>query len=132
MNRSRYLIGIAIVLFAFLATPVRNVSAQGMGMGSPNATGNFRVQVTGDVFVSGTARLTQQGTRIVGTLPAQSGGTIQINGQLTNNKLSGTWRSPKNETGWFTLWFTQNGRGLDGEWGYHGRSPNGSVVGTRI
>jgi hypothetical protein len=47
----------------------------------------------------GTAPLTQRGTRIVGTLPAQSGGTIQISRQLTNNKLSGTWRSPKNETG---------------------------------
>lgn len=132
MNRSRYLVGIAIMLFALLAIPVRNAGAQGMGMGMSNATGSYRIQVTGDVFISGTARLTQQGTRIVGTAPAQNGGTIQISGELTNNKLSGTWRSPKNETGWLTLWFTQNGRGLNGEWGYHGRSPNGSVVGTRI
>lgn len=132
MNRSRYLAGSAIVLFAALVLPVRNVSAQGMGMGMSNATGSYRVQVTGDVFMSGTVRLTQQGSRIVGTGPAQNGGTIQISGELTNNKLSGAWRSPKNETGWFTFWFTQNGRGFDGEWGYHGRSPNGSVVGTRI
>jgi hypothetical protein len=128
MNRSRTLIGAAIALLAFALQPH---TADAQIMGGQAVTGTYNVQVTGDVFVSGTARLTQQGTRIVGTGPAKAGGNVQFSGTLENNKLSGTWRSPSNETGWFTLWFTQNGRGFDGEWGYHGRSPNGSVVGTR-
>ncbi|HEY2474549.1 MAG TPA: hypothetical protein VGI19_07070 [Candidatus Cybelea sp.] len=130
MNRSRSVIGIAIVLFALLAVPARNVTAQGMG--TPSATGDWHVEVTGDVFLSGTAHMTQQAARVVGTVPAKAGGTIQFNGTLTNDKLSGEWRSPKNETGWMTLFFTQSGNGFSGEWGYHGRSPNGSVVGTRV
>jgi hypothetical protein len=94
-------------------------------------TGNWRLQVTGTVFSNGNSRLTQQGTRIVGTAQAQGGGTVNFSGTLDNNKLSGTWRSPKNETGWLTFWFNQNARGFEGEFGYHGREPDGSVVGTR-
>jgi hypothetical protein len=128
IKRSRLFVGPTIAILALSLLPAHQVLAQAMGGGS--ITGNYRLQVTGTVFGNGVANITQQGSRVVGTAPAP-GGTVNFSGTLQNNKLSGTWRSPKNETGWLTFWFNQNARGFEGEFGYHGREPDGSVVGTR-
>jgi hypothetical protein len=130
MNRSRIVAGAAaLTMFVALAIPAYNVGAQMMG--SSSVTGSYNVQATGDEFESGVARLTQQGSTVVGTVPAK-GGTLHFSGTLSNEKLSGTWRSVSNETGWLTLYFNSNGQGFRGEWGFHGRSPNGDLVGTRV
>jgi hypothetical protein len=129
MKLSRLFIGTIITILALSLVPTHNAYAQALG--NTVVTGNWRLQVTGTVFSNGNARLTQQGTRIVGTAQAQGGGQVNFSGTLDNNKVSGTWRSPKNETGWLTFWFNQNARGFEGEFGYHGREPDGSVVGTR-
>jgi hypothetical protein len=128
MNSSRFPFTTAAAALILFALP-HNTAAQVMG--GTAITGDYKAQVTGDVFLTGTVHLTQQGTRIVGSAPAKGGGTLQFSGTLQNEKLSGTWRSPSNETGWLTFFFTQNGKGFDGEWGFHGAPPNGSVVGTR-
>lgn len=130
MNRSRLFAGAAaLATFVALAIPAYNVSAQMMGTAS--VSGSYNVQSTGDIFQNGVVKLTQQGSTVVGTAPVK-GGTLHFSGTLSNEKLSGTWRAANNETGWLTLYFNSNGQGFRGEWGYHGRSPNGDLVGTRI
>ena len=128
MNRFRSLVHAATALLVVALVPVQTIGAQMMG--AKSLTGNWHVQATGDVFHKGTLHLTQQGATIVGSAPMASG-VAQINGTLSNDKMSGTWRAANHETGWLTLNFTANGRGFNGEWGYHGHKPNGSIVGTR-
>jgi hypothetical protein len=129
MKRFRFLIGALVATIAIFAVPTHNAGAQMMG--TPNLTGTYSIQATGDTLMVGNVRLTQQGSKVVGSGKTKSGGVLQFSGDLTNLKLSGTWRGPTNETGWLTINFNQNGRGFSGEWGYHGRSPNGNIVGTR-
>ena len=129
MTRIRSLaFAVTAVLFFIALAPLGAIDAQMMGTRS--LSGNWHVQATGDVFHKGTLHLTQQGSTIVGSAP-MSAGAAQINGTLANDKMSGTWRAPNHETGWLTLNFASNGRGFNGEWGYHGHKPNGSIVGTR-
>jgi len=102
---------------------------------SPNITGDWVVQMTGDDFVAGTIHLTQVGNTVVGSADAkgaQGGGVLQINGTLDGNKLSGKWRAPKGATGWITLNFQPKFRAFSGEWGYGGRKPNGSIVSKKF
>lgn len=129
MKRFRFLIGAIVATFVIFAVPTHNLSAQMVG--TPNLTGTYNVQATGDTLLVGNVRLTQQGTTIVGSGRTRAGGALQFSGKLTNLRLDGTWRSPNNETGWLTFNFNQNERGFSGEWGYHGRKANGNVVGTR-
>lgn len=129
MKRFHFLIGAVVATFAVFAVPAHNAGAQMMG--TPNLTGTYRIQATGDTLLAGNVQLTQQGSTVVGSGRGKNGGVMQFSGKLTNLRLDGTWRSPTNETGWLTLNFQQNGRGFSGEWGYHGRKPNGNIVGTR-
>lgn len=102
---------------------------------TPNITGDWVVQVTGDEFVAGTLHLTQVGDTVVGSADAkgaQGSGVLQINGTLSGNKLSGKWRSPKGNTGWITLNFQPRFRAFSGEWGFGGRKPNGSIVSRKF
>ncbi len=129
MKRFPFLSGVVAATAVIFAIPAYNAGAQMMG--TPNLTGTYNIQATGDTLLVGTVRLTQQGSTVVGSGRTKSGGTLQFSGNLTNNKLDGTWRAPNNETGWLTINFQQNGRGFSGEWGYHGRKANGNIVGTR-
>jgi hypothetical protein len=95
-------------------------------------SGNWSVTSTGDQFQQGTVHLSQQGPTIVGRFTRGSGRPIDVSGKLNNNVLSGTFQvSGGGESGWITLFFSENGRGFRGEWGYHGRPPNGLIVGRR-
>jgi hypothetical protein len=129
MKRFRFLTGAVVATLVIFAVPTHNAGAQMTG--TPNLTGTYRVQATGDTLLVGNVRITQQGPTIVGSGQRSNGGVLQFSGKLTNLRLDGTWRAPNNETGWLTLNFNQNGRGFSGEWGYHGRKPNGNIVGTR-
>jgi hypothetical protein len=93
--------------------------------------GSWQVHSTGDQFHSGTLHLHRQGTTVVGNYEAENG-TTQLTGKLVNDKLSGTWRDASGESGWLTLYVSETGSGFHGEWGYHGRPPNGDLVGQRI
>ncbi len=102
---------------------------------SPNVTGDWVVQITGDEFIAGTLHLTQVGNTIVGSADAkgaQGSGVLQINGTMEGNKLSGKWRAPKGATGWITLSFQPKFRAFSGEWGYGGRKANGSIVSKKF
>ena len=102
---------------------------------TPNVTGDWVVQVTGDDFVAGTLHLTQVGNTVVGSADAkgaQGSGVLQINGTLEGTKMSGKWRAPKGATGWITLHFQPALRAFSGEWGYGGRKPNGSIVSKKF
>jgi hypothetical protein len=101
-------------------------------MSTTALSGNWTVTSTGDQFQQGTVRLSQQGATIVGRFTPSGGRSVDVDGKLNNNVLSGTFRvSGGGETGWITLFFAENGRGFRGEWGYHGRPPNGLIVGRR-
>ena len=93
-----------------------------------NVTGDWKIQVTGNRFISGDLHLSQVGDTIVGSgLSAAGSGEVQISGKLTGSTVSGKWRGPTGETGWITLNF-QNDSTFSGEWGYGGRGPNGHIV----
>lgn len=102
---------------------------------TPNVTGDWVVQVTGDSFIAGTLHLTQVGDTVVGSADAkgaQGSGVLQLHGTLAGNKLSAQWRSPKGNTGWMTLNFQPSFRAFSGEWGYGGRKPNGAIVSRKF
>lgn len=102
---------------------------------TPNVTGDWVVQVTGDEFIAGTLHLTQVGDTVVGSADAkgaQGSGVLQIHGTLSGNKLSAKWRGPKGNVGWLTLNFQPSFRAFSGEWGYGGRKPNGSIVSKKF
>jgi hypothetical protein len=94
-------------------------------------TGDWQVTSTGDQFKSGTVHLTQSGSTIVGDYTGDGAGA-HVSGKLTNGVLSGTWKGANGaESGWVTVFFRESGKGFNGEWGYHGRPPNGLLVGTK-
>lgn len=91
-------------------------------------SGAWQLHATGSQFQSGTLHLRQKGTTVVGYYESKIG-TTQMSGKLVNDQLSGTWRDPTGESGWLTLNFSETGNSFDGEWGYHGRQPEGKMVG---
>jgi hypothetical protein len=102
-------------------------------MSTTGLSGNWSVTSTGDQFQQGTVNLSQQGSTIVGRFTRAQGQPIDVSGKLTNNTLSGTFKvSGGGESGWITLFFSEDGKGFRGEWGYHGRPPNGLIVGRRM
>jgi hypothetical protein len=101
-------------------------------MSTTGLSGNWSVTSTGDQFQQGTVHLSQQGPTIVGRFTRSGGPPIDVSGKLNNNVLSGTFQvSGGGESGWITIFFSENGRGFRGEWGYHGRPPNGLITGRR-
>ncbi len=124
------------VYFAFAATLLAVIalnSTASAQMSTTGLSGNWSVTSTGDQFQQGTVNLSQQGPTIVGRFTRTGGPPIDVDGKLNNNVLSGTFKvSGGGESGWITLFFSENGRGFRGEWGYHGRPPNGLIVGRRM
>lgn len=108
------------------------VSAQGV---SPNITGDWVVQITGDQLLVGTLHFTQVGDTVVGSAEGSTksgNGVLQISGTLNAPQLSGKWRSPKGEVGWITLNFQPGFKAFSGQWGYSGRKPNGTIVSRKF
>jgi hypothetical protein len=123
----KLVIAAVIALFGALTVvaPSRPVIAQSAN----NVTGDWIVQITGDQFLVGSIHLTQVGNTVVGSaVPGNKEGVLQINGTIDGTKLSAKWRAPKGAVGWMTLNFNPSFNAFSGEWGYGGRSPNGSIV----
>lgn len=124
----RLLLALGLALFA-LAAPV--AAQQQMG-GSQSMTGDWKVQATGNEFLVGNLHLTEIGNTVVGSAVAANGkGVLQISGQLNGSTVTGKWRGPSGNVGWITLHF-HGMSALNGEWGYGGRSPNGTIVAQKI
>jgi hypothetical protein len=114
---------VALLSFAALST---SANAQ-----SSDHTGDWQVTSTGDRFKSGTIHLQQSGSALVGDYTGEGVGG-HVSGKLANNVMSGTWKGANgNESGWVTIFFREAGNAFNGEWGYHGRPPNGLLVGTK-
>lgn len=127
MNR-RILGGYALValLLSIAVFLPAHSSAQ---LGPHIATGDWSVKSSGPGFSSGTVHMVQQGYTIVGN---GAGKRLSFSGKLNNEKLSGTWRGPTGETGWLTLTFSQSFLSFNGEYGYHGRKPEGTLIGKLV
>ncbi len=120
---------LVLTLLSFIALS----SIASSQMGTTVLSGNWSVQSTGDQFTQGMVRLSQQGPTVVGRFTPSGGKPVDVDGKLNNNVLSGTFKvSGGGESGWITLFFSENARGFRGEWGYHGRPPNGLIVGRRM
>jgi hypothetical protein len=122
--KRRAALGVVFALSALFAIPAM-APAQMMG----NVTGDWTVSSTGAQFHKGVMEFSQQGDVVVGHYKGTPN-ALQINGHITNAKLSGTWRTSSGETGWLTITFSGTGKGFSGEWGFHGRTPEGNLVGT--
>ena len=96
---------------------------------APNITGNWKVEQSGYNGPSSTTlKLQQSGDNIVGT--SSSGNNFQ--GKFVNDtQIDATWHGPGG-SGWLTVYVTPNGHSFNGQWGYHGRGPNGTFVGNKF
>jgi hypothetical protein len=125
----RLLLALGLALFA-LAAPV---AAQQMS-GSHSVTGDWKIQATGDSFIAGNLHLSQVGNTVVGSAEAASSkgtGVLQMSGTLNGSTVSGKWRAPTGNVGWITL-HLHGMSSFNGEWGYGGRSANGTIVAQKI
>ncbi len=96
---------------------------------SLNVSGGYNVQLTTSQGLStGIITLSQVGTTIVGRGTA---GLNTISGTMVSDtKMNGKWEGPKG-AGWMTIYFSADGMGFQGTWGYNGKKANGSFVGKR-
>ena len=92
--------------------------------------GNWNVAiVTGPALINGPLACKESGPTSVCTW---AGGSL--NGKFrTNDKVRYTWTS-KNQNGWFSFWFNDDGQSFNGIWGYGPESSPvmGRVVGQRM
>ena len=122
----RFILACSLALFACMGLALAQTSD------SPNVTGDWALQVSGDKLLVGTMHLTQVGDTVIGSAETSQGGIGQISGKLEDGKISGKWRSPKGATGWITLNFDSSLSSFNGDWGYGGRNPNGQIVAKKI
>lgn len=96
----------------------------------PNITGTWTVQQSGvNGTTTSTLTLSQSGSGIVGQNPKTGTG---FTGEFVNDKqINGKWHGPGG-AGWLTVYVSPNGHSFNGEWGYGGRSPNGTFVGNKV
>ncbi len=93
-----------------------------------NATGNWSVTASGEVFATGTVRIVQDGSTIVGTYG--QGGRIDGKFAPGTLRVDATWTDSRGH-GWMTLVFASNGSGFTAEWGRPGSKPSGRFVASR-
>lgn len=104
------------------------VSAGAQSQNTVNATGNWNVTASGQVFATGTLRLQQVGSTVVGGY-GQNGridgkfepGTLQVDANWSDSRGSG----------WMTIIFTADGNRFSGEWGRPGSKPSGHFTASR-
>jgi hypothetical protein len=96
---------------------------------SLNVSGGYNVKLTTSQGLStGIVTLSQVGTTIIGRGTA---GLNTINGTMVSDtKMNGKWEGPKG-AGWMTIYFSADGMGFQGTWGYNGKKANGSFIGKR-
>lgn len=137
MKRIALAVSLALAVFAWsgmsMTAPVSAQDTTTVAAAVPNVTGDWKLQLTGDRFVVGTLHLTHVGDTLVGSAEApNSAGITQFTGHFKGGgQVDGTFRGPTGETGWITLMF-QSDTTMSGEWGYHGRTPNGHIVAQKI
>jgi hypothetical protein len=93
-----------------------------------DATGNWNVTASGEIFATGTLRLEQVGSTIVGSY-GQSG---RIEGKFAPGSLQvdAKWNDSRG-TGWMTIIFTADANGFSGEWGRPGSKSSGHFIASR-
>ncbi|HVN68421.1 MAG TPA: hypothetical protein VMU38_02025 [Candidatus Binatia bacterium] len=122
----RALFAALLASFALAATPSPSAA---QAAAPHNVTGDWVVQITGDQLLAGTLHLSQVGTTVIGSAETpHNAGVLQMSGTFSGLTLSGKWRAPKGNVGWFTLNFNAKGTSFNGQWGYGGRKPNGTLV----
>lgn len=112
-----------------------SVFAFGLAIGAALAqpandvTGRWRVSTSGDAFVSSPVRIAQTGSSVTGSF----GRDGRIDGTFKPGTLQvdGNWSDARG-TGWLTINFSGDGRQFSGDWGYPGRKPSGTFVGSRV
>src|SRR6202011_278438 len=93
-----------------------------------NVTGHWRVSVsTGAQFSGGLMVLNQVGQTVIG----RSGKSTITGTMASDTKMDARWDGPKG-AGWMTLYFSANGNGFRGEWGFNGRKADGTFIGKRM
>jgi hypothetical protein len=104
------------------------LSASTQAQSGINATGNWTVTASGEIFATGKLKLEQVGSTIVGSY-GQSG---RIDGKFEPGSLQvdANWNDARG-TGWMTIIFTADGSGFSGEWGRPGSKPSGRFVASR-
>jgi hypothetical protein len=122
MTRSRFASLCCIASLAFL-------SSGAQAQNSVNATGNWNVTTSGEIFATGALRLEQTGSTVVGSY-GQSG---RIDGTLQpgTRQVDAKWNDSRG-SGWMTIIFTADGNGFSGDWGYPGSKPSGRFVASRL
>ena len=92
-------------------------------------TGKWHIVDGGTRFSQGSLNLRQVGTTVVGDY---AGGQGSVSGQMaTPRRMDATWTDERG-TGWITAYFSDDGRQVNGEWGFKGRKPSGRFVGDLI
>lgn len=93
-----------------------------------DTTGRWHVRVTnGGELAGGVLRLDQVGTTVVGRL-RQALIAARMTGAAT---MEAKWTGP-NDSGWFTVTFSDDGDSFSGKWGYDGKPAAGDIEGRRI
>lgn len=100
-------------------------------LGPHMITGVWQVRSGGEQFHSGTIHMSQSGYTVVGNTK-MGAGMMNFTGKLDNDTLSGKWKGPTGETGWLTFHFAPTFTSFNGEYGYNGRKPSGTVVGKLV
>jgi hypothetical protein len=120
------------VLAAFVLSVMAFIPSYSQAQLGPHIiTGDWAIQSSGEKFYSGTIHMVQQGYTVVGH-STTSKGALQFSGKLNNNVLSGKWTGPTGETGWLTFTFAQSFLSFNGEFGYNGRKPHGTIIGKLV
>jgi hypothetical protein len=116
-----------IVSLGFIVSLVL-LSACTQAQSGINATGNWTVTASGEIFATGKLKLEQVGSTVVGSY-GQSG---RIDGKFEPGTLQvdANWNDARG-TGWMTIVFTADGSGFSGEWGRPGSKPSGRFVASR-
>jgi hypothetical protein len=113
-------LGFAIILMS--------VSAGAQTQNSVDATGNWTVSPTGETFATGTVKLRQEGSTVVGSYGES--GRIEGKFQPGTLQIDANWDDSRG-TGWMTIVVTPDGNRFSGEWGRPGSQPSGHFVAIR-
>jgi hypothetical protein len=113
-------VSIAIVLIA--------ANAGADAQNAPNATGNWTLTPTGETLATGTVKLQQEGSTVVGSYGES--GRIEGKFQPGTLQIDANWDDARG-TGWMTIVFTADGNRFSGEWGRPGSKPSGHFVAIR-
>jgi hypothetical protein len=90
-------------------------------------TRDYKVATSGEYFTATDLHLIRHGEDVIGVY----GENGHISGKLVDNRVDGTWKDPRG-TGWLTLYLAADHKSFNGEWGYHGKKPEGKLIGQQL